>query len=202
MTRAALASALALLSASSIARADDPAARGWVFLADAQGSLAFADGYPNDVQKIGDPAYQVISGALGGGRGTFAALASLHPRVAFGLWGTYGSTLNATYRGKTGGGGVRVELLPFSEGWLAPVGFHGSFGVGSASVERRDGTGSPAETAQSTIMIGAFRDMPLVTFESSRLTWGPTLGYGIVFSRDFLYQSVDAGLRMTFVTAP
>ncbi len=202
MTRAAFALALAVVTIPTAALADDPAARGWVFLADAQGSLAFADGYPNDVQKIGDPSYRVVSGAVGGGRGTFSVLASLHPRVAFGLWATYGAALSSTYLAKVGGGGVRVELLPFSEGWFAPVGFHGSFGVGTSSVERRDGAGTAANTTQSTILVGAFRDMPLATFEHSRLTWGPTAGYGIVFSRDFLHQSFDAGLRLTFVTTP
>lgn len=202
MKRRSIFAALALASLSSSARAEDPPGRGWVFLADAQGSLAFANGYPNDVQKIGDPLYLTNSGASGGGGATFAALASLHPRVAFGLFGTYGLTLNGTYRTSGAGGGLRVELLPFSEGWLAPLGFHGSFGVGSAKAERRDGTGEAAGTTQSLVALGAFRDTTLATFESSRLTWGPTAGYSAIFSRDFVRHSVDLGLRLTWVTNP
>ena len=194
--------ALALASLSSLAHAEDPPGRNWVFLADAQGSLAFASGYPNDIQKIGDPLALTTTGASGGGGGTFAALASLHPRVAFGLFGSYGVALNGTYRSSAAGGGLRVELLPFSEGWLAPLGLHGSFGVGTATAERRDGVGDTAGTTQSLVAVGAFRDMPLATFESSRLTWGPTAGYSVVFSRDFARHSADLGLRLTWVTNP
>ncbi len=202
MKRSAVLFALAFASLSSVARAEDPQGRGWVFLADAQASLAFASGYPSDIQKIGDPLYLTTTGASGGGGGTFAALASLHPRVAFGVFGSYGVALNGTYRSSGAGGGVRVELLPFSEGWLAPLGFHGSFGVGNANAERRDGVGDAAGTTQSLVAIGAFRDSTLATFEGSRLTWGPTAGYSAVFSRDFARQSLDLGLRLAWVTNP
>jgi hypothetical protein len=201
MKHAALAFALPLALAGA-ARADDPAGRGWVFLADVQGSLAFANGYPNDIQKIGDPAYETTTGATGGGVGTFAALASLHPRVAFGLWGAYGAAMNGTYATGLAGGGVRVELLPFSEGWLAPVGLHGSFGVGNAKAERRDGVGDAAGTTQSAVALGVFRDTTLVAFEGSRLTWGPSFGYSTVFSRDFARHAIDAGVRLAYVTNP
>ncbi len=202
MKRSPILAALAIASLSSSARAESPPGRGWVFLADAQGSLAFANGYPSDVQKIGDPLFLTSTGATGGGGATFAALASLHPRVAFGLFGTYGVALNGTYRTSAAGGGLRVELLPFSDGWLAPLGFHGSFGVGTASAEHRDGTGESAGTTQSLVSLGVFRDSTLATLENSRLTWGPTAGYGAVFSRDFVRHALDLGLRLTWVTNP
>jgi hypothetical protein len=201
MKHVALALALPL-ALTGMTRADEPAGRGWVFLTDVQGSLAFANGYPNDIQKIGDPAYETTTGATGGGTGTFAVLASLHPRVAFGLWGAYGLALNGTYASRLAGGGIRVELLPFGDGWLAPVGFHGSFGVGDANAKRRDDVGDAAGTTQSAVALGLFRDTTLVDFEGSRLTWGPTLGYSTVFSRDFARQAVDAGVRFAFVTKP
>ena len=187
------------------ARAADPAARGWVFLADGQASAVFANGYPSNAQQLGDASNYVSTGAMGGGQGTFAVLSSFHPRVAFGLWGSYGGTWNDLYVSKGGGGGVRVELLPFAEGWLAPVGFHGAFGVGTATVMRRDGTGHGADATQSFVSFGAFRDVPFVTFETfghGHLTWGPSLGYDLIFSRDFARHSANAGLRITFATLP
>jgi hypothetical protein len=200
MKRSAL--LLALVCVSSAARAEEPPARSWVFLADAQTSLAFASGYPSDVQKIGDPLFLTTTGASFGGGTTLAALASLHPRVAFGVFGSCGLALNGTYRTSGAGGGLRVELLPFSDGWFAPVGFHSSFGVGNASAERRDGVGDAAGTTQSLVAVGAFRESTLIQFEGSRLTWGPTAGYSAVFSRDFARHSVDLGLRLAWVTNP
>jgi hypothetical protein len=165
-------------------------------------AMGTAEGYPNDVNQIGDPAYYGAGGfqvgeAFGGHiMGVFAK------ELSFGVFGTQGWSISTSGKWESfgAGGGFRIEVFPF--GWLVPqlgnLGIAGMFGLGTATLTAREGAYPGAAGAQSLVGVGVFHEWAVLRMGHTHLDLGPAMELHVIPTQPLDRATVFIGLRITF----
>ncbi len=161
--------------------------------------LGVVSGYPNDVDKIDQPAYEASTGAAPGYGGT--AIIGL----AFRDWLGFGIGL---HQSKFSGGGhagsallflFRTEAYPFYEMGAVgkDLGLAVTGGLGVLKLEH-DGEKSADGGAASVVGLGAFWE----GLQFGQISLGPALDYQYVFSTSISGHLTTLGLRGVFYGGP
>jgi len=163
-----------------------------------------ASGYPNDLNKIGDPNFYSAGGWMAGTSESVLLLGALTDYLNFGFWYTHESAENKDWRSLGNGGGLRVELFPLVD--LAPrvagLGFLGQFGLGSGFLQSKTLDVPRAGGTQSFIATGALYEWPFGHVLGGHLGAGPTIEYHAIWSQAFERHGLLASVRLVFYGGP
>ena len=163
-----------------------------------------ASGYPNDLNKIGDPNFYSSSGWMLGNSESVLLMGALTDYLNFGFWYTHESAENKDWRSLGNGGGLRLELFPLVD--LAPrvagLGLLGQFGLGSGFLESKTRDQPRAEGTQSFIATGALYEWPFGHVLGGHLGAGPTIEYHAIWSQAFERHGLLASVRVVFYGGP
>lgn len=164
-------------------------------------ALGTASGYPNDTQKIDNPAYYGAGGTMPGYDTEIFVMGALADVFNFGLWFGYGAMGTGDWSSTASGGGFRVEAYPFYYVWqpfLKDLGISAQFGVGSADLHASRGNYEGAWGTQSFLGVGVFYELrPFKHF-----TIAPDLGLNYVTARSIDRVWVQPGIRIAVTTGP
>jgi hypothetical protein len=165
-------------------------------------SMGTAEGYPNDVNFIGDRTYYGAGGfqvgeALGGHvLGVFAK------ELSFGVFGTQGWAVSTSGKWDSfgAGAGFRLEVFPFVSlvQKLANLGFSAMFGLGTARLSAREGSYPGAAGAQSLVGVGVFHEWPALRLGHTHFDVGPAVELHVIPTQPMDRATVFVGLRVTF----
>lgn len=180
---------------------DPPAERRAGFSFGIAGGLTFGNvrGYPNDVVKIGDPEFEVNTGAALSTGGVLWVGGSLADWLTLGV-GTMGGGINGNGLSSTGGSiQFRIETFPlfYRGGPWRDFGLLFTAGTGGYEVER-DGE-SVAEGAGTSVVGGGVFFEPWTLW---RFSTGPSLEYAHHFSQSLSANIVVIGWRIAFYAGP
>lgn len=161
--------------------------------------LGAVNGYPNDVDKIDQPAFEANTGAAPGYGGTAVI------GLAFRDWLSFGVGL---HQSSFSGGGhdgsalvflFRTEAYPFYE--MGPIGkdlgLAVTGGLGVLKLER-DGENSADGGAASVVGLGAFWE----GLQFGQVSLGPALDYQYIFSTSIGAHLTTLGMRGVFYGGP
>ena len=150
----------------------------------AGGGIATASGYPNSATKIGDPNYYGASGLMTGTGGSLLIMGAIADYLNFGFWFAQSSAENAEWRSNSIGAGFEVDAFPFVflTPTLANLGLLAHFGIGSATLDAKQGTYPGASGVQSCLGVGAFYEWSLGKALGGHFAVGPSLEYDAVYS--------------------
>ncbi len=163
--------------------------------------LGLASGYPNEIDKIDEPAFKAESG-LAAGFGFEAWLGgALTDWFTFGVGGGYFGGNGS--KGSTSGGAflVRVETFPLFSlgGHLRDVAIFANFGAGSLKLE---GEGDPGKDGDAGLAsIGGFG----VAYELARVghfAFAPSAEYLLIASPSLSAHQLLLGARVVFYGGP
>jgi len=189
--------------------AEEPHARGGLVIGVAGGlAMGTASGYPNDLQKIDDPAWYSAGGFLIGESAGGFVMGAFAKQLNFGVFVTQSAARSGSgvWRSRAYGGGFRVEVFPF--GWLVPalrdLGVMGQFGVGSGDLKPTDAqsTWPGADGVQSYIGVGLFHELVFAHPGKTRWALGPSVEYQLISSRPFERSTLIIGIRVAFYSGP
>ncbi len=178
-----------------------PAGRRSGFSAGFAGGLTLGQvqGYPNDVTKIGEPEFEVNTGASVNSGGAFWIGGALADWLTLGV-GAIGGSIDGN--GLTASGGslqFRIETFPlFHQGgaWR-DLGVVFTAGTGGYEVER-DGEGVAEGAGTSVVGGGVFFE----PWRFWRFATGPEIEYVHHFSRSLSAHMLVLGWRMAFYAGP
>jgi hypothetical protein len=180
---------------------DAPAERRSGFSFGLAGGLTFGNvrGYPNEVAKIGDPAFEASTGAAVSTGGALWVGGALADWLTLGI-GAMGGGINGNGLTSTGGSfQFRIETFPlfYRGGPWRDLGLLFTAGTGGYEVER---DGESVAEGPGTSVVGAgvfFEPWTLWRFSS-----GPSLEYAHHFSRGLKANIVVIGWRVAFYAGP
>lgn len=161
-----------------------------------------ASGYPNELAKIGDPAFRASASGLGGG-GFIWLGGALSDWLNFGLGGGGGSFGNADFTWSGGAFLFRVETFPlFSLGEnYRDLGLSFDFGTGPGTIVRKaDDQEVSGNGILSLIGIGVFWEPWRIA--DGHLVAGPALSFMHGFSEWQTISFATLGLRGAFYGGP
>ena len=162
-------------------------------------ALGVASGYPNEVDKIDEPAYEAKTG--------FGAGASVQLWLGGALtdWFTFGIGPifygNGGGEGSASGGGVlfRVEAFPLYQqgGAFRDLAFFATFGAGSLNVKGKAGErGEGGFTSMGGV--GSAYEL----FRAGHFAFAPTAQYQLVASSSITGHQALLGIRALFYGGP
>jgi hypothetical protein len=158
-----------------------------------------ARGYPNDLEKIDNPAYLVTTRNTLGGAGTVWAGVALADWLTFAL-GVSQIRLSSSDAHASGTGFLaRVEGFPLFAAGAAwrDIGISGSFGLGILHIDSDQGQSASGPTL-SIVSAGAFYE----GFRLGPFAAGPILEYSNYFSSSEKLRGTLYGLRIAVYTGP
>jgi hypothetical protein len=166
-----------------------------------------ASGYPNDLNKIGDPNFYSSSDWMIGNSESVFLMGALTDYLNFGFWYTHESAESREWRSVGNGGGLRVELFPLVGlvglvSRFSGLGLLAQFGVGSGFLSSKVDPPSRAEGTQSFITAGALYEWSFGHVLGGHLGAGPTLEYHTIWSQPFDRQGLLASARVVFYGGP
>jgi hypothetical protein len=170
---------------------------GFVASANLGFGVGAAHGYPNEVSKIDDPAYESSTGS------GFSSMNSIWIGGALRDWFTFGLGLAGMgmkvddLEAAASGFIVHVEAFPLYSlgGKLRDLAFYTDFGAGSVVIE-----GGPEKADGFVSFLGAGASYELFRFGHFAL--GPTLGGIYAYSESATAGGVFAGFRGSFYGGP
>jgi hypothetical protein len=206
-----LAAALVLFPASALAAevgpndaslSSKPERRSGIIVGTSGGfALGTASGYPNDTQKIGDPAYYGAGGTMPGYSVSGFVMGALADTFSFGLWFGGSSIATSDWKSTGLGGGFRIEAYPLYSVWkpfLKDFGLSAQFGIGVAHLDATRGIYEGASGTQSFLGIGAFYELrPFKHF-----TIAPDVELNYITARSIDLYWVQLGARIAFTSGP
>jgi hypothetical protein len=156
-------------------------------------------GYPNEVDKIDNPAYVADTGAAFGTTFDLWLGGALRDWLNFGL-GVKSFGIEGSDQQLSGFGFIfRIEAFPFfaEDDKLQDVGMLASFGLGGAQIER-DGDQVADGGAVSIVGFGAFWE----PWRFGGFAAGPSIDYSHLFSQSLYSYAVTGGIRLAFYAGP
>jgi hypothetical protein len=162
--------------------------------------LVGASGYPNDINRIGDPSYYSASAWMVGTGATLFVMGALTDYLSFGFWYAHSAASNADWRSSGDGGGLRVEafplvgLLPRLQG----MGLLAQFGLGSGSLTSKRSGLPEANGTQSFAGVGAFYEWSFGHLLGGHFGAGPNLEFDAIWSLPFERHGLTASARLVF----
>ncbi|HRH01048.1 MAG TPA: hypothetical protein PLR99_32615, partial [Polyangiaceae bacterium] len=182
-------------------------------------SVGTASGYPNDVQKIGVPAYFASSGALLGGGFQMVIGGALTDYFNFGVLFGGGGFKSDDWEVAAGGTGFRVEAFPAVVAFpkiqgLAHLGIAADLGVGNVKIQAKANPDNPAEVAsatrgyttiegfQSALGIGLFYETSLFSLLGGHVSLAPELSYRTAYTASSQVNYGTLAARLTYYGGP
>lgn len=156
-----------------------------------------ANGYPNEISKIGNPAYHAESGFAAGPGFEAWIGGALTDWFTFGVGGAY---LHAAGTDSTATGGaflVRVEAFPFYELGLKDLAVFGNFGAGGMSLHGQD----QKHAAGGFTSVGG-GGLAYEVLRLGHFAFAPTAEYLLIASQTFTSQQAIVGARVVFYGGP
>jgi hypothetical protein len=156
-----------------------------------------ANGYPNEVSKLGDPAYHAQSGFAAGPGFEAWIGGALTDWFTFGIGGLY---LNASGTDSKVTGGaflVRLETFPFYKFGLKDLAVYANFGAGGLDLEGRSGKHAGGSFAS---LGGAGLAYEVVRLGHFALA--PTAEYLLLASETLTSHQALIGARVVFYGGP
>ncbi|HEY4011850.1 MAG TPA: hypothetical protein VGM06_00820 [Polyangiaceae bacterium] len=168
------------------------------------GGLVGASGYPNDVTRIGDPAYYSATGFMYGTSESVFVMGALTDYLSFGFWFTHATDANKSWTSTGDGGGLRVEAFPFAVLFprLAGLGVAGQFGVGSGKLTSKTPGLPNAAGTSSFAGAGVFYEWAFWELRHAHFAAGPALEYDAIWSQPFERHGLVASARLVFYGGP
>jgi hypothetical protein len=161
--------------------------------------LGGTSGYPNELDKIDDPAYESSTGFAAGTGFSFWLGGALADWFTVGVGATIlgGSGPNGRMSGVAGI--LKVETFPLygMGGPLRDLAFFADFGAGGMSVD-----GKPADEADGGFTSVAGLGSAYELFRFSRFAFAPTAEYLFVRSQTIVSHSAILGARVVFYGGP
>jgi hypothetical protein len=166
--------------------------------------LGAASGYPNEIDKIDQPAWQVESG-FAGGFGFEAWLGgALTDWFTFGVGGAYYGANGVDGKSTTAAGLMRIETFPLFGlgGKLRDLALFANFGAGTLVLHDHDYKNSNKDDAKSGFAsLGGVG----VAYELARvghLAFAPSVEYVFLASQSLHANQVLLGARVVFYGGP
>jgi hypothetical protein len=156
-----------------------------------------ANGYPNEVAKIGDPAYHAMSGFAAGPGFEAWIGGALTDWFTFGVGGAY---LHAAGSDSSASGGaflIRIETFPLYKLGLRDLAVFGNFGAGGLSLHGQD----QRHAAGGFASVGGGG----LAYEVVRLghfAIAPTAEYLLIASQTLTSHQAIIGVRAVFYGGP
>lgn len=163
--------------------------------------LGTALGYPNEVEKIDKPEYEVGTGFGVGSNFAFWLGGALKDWFVFGVGGfgvnLYGSDVQAS------GGGLffQVETYPLYSlgGPYRDLAVYTHFGAGGLTLENKERGGEDGEAGFVSLLgIGAAYEL----FRAGRFAFAPNVSYSHQWSQTGLAHFAQLGIRAVFYGGP
>ncbi|HTQ08296.1 MAG TPA: hypothetical protein VMI54_30790 [Polyangiaceae bacterium] len=160
-------------------------------------ALMAADGYPNEIAKINDPAYKATSGLAYGPACEAWIGGALRDWFSFGVGAAYLQGGNASTLTTGGAFLVRIEAFPFYRLGLKDLALFANFGAGGLSLHGEDHKHAAAGFAS----VGGGG----VAYELARVghfAFAPTAEYLLVASQSLSASQALIGARVVFYGGP
>lgn len=182
-------------------RNEKPATRRSDFTIGLSGGLLVGDarGYPNDVDKIGNPADFAGTGFGAGGGGALWVGGALKDWFTVGVGISGGDFRGNGLRASGGGFVFHIETFPlfYQGGVWRDLGLMADFGAGSEQVKRGNDTAADGGS-MSVVGFGALWE----AWHFGHFASGPTLEYQRLFSPSATVDSVLGGMRIVYYGGP
>ncbi len=169
--------------------------------------LGGASGYPNDINRIGDPNYYSASGWMLGSSETLFVMGALTDYLNVGFFLTQGVFRNGDWRSGGTAGGLRLETFPLALVYprLAGLGALAQFGIGGGNLTPAASGqgGAPAvDGTQSFADVGVLYEWAFGHLFGGHFAAGPSLDYQAIWSQPFERHGLVAGARIAFYGGP
>lgn len=158
-----------------------------------------AYGYPNELAKLGDPAFKRSTATAVGATNRLWFGGALTDWFVFGI-GLAGLNLKHGQTTVTGGAYIfHVEGYPlfYRGGTFRDLSLFGDFGAGSMKI-----TGNGREDANGGLMSNLGMGVAYTPVRFWKFTFGPAIEYWHVWSQTLTLDSVALEARFTFVGGP
>jgi hypothetical protein len=160
--------------------------------------LGSAVGYPNEISKQDDPAYESNTGAGLGMQNTIGAGGALRDWFTFGLGLSGLSASKGDLKARGSSFIAHIEAFPLWSlgGKLRDLSFYADVGAGSMNIE-----GGP-EKAEGGLMSTLSLGSNFEVFRLGSFAFGPTLTGTYMYSQSLEAYGVILGVRSTFYGGP
>lgn len=180
---------------------EKPAQRRSDFAAGFGGGLMLGDarGYPNQVEKLGNPADYASTGFGAGGGGSLWIGGALKDWFSVGI-GTVGGSFSANNLKASGGAFVlHIETFPlfYQGGVWRDVGLFADFGAGGLTVTRGSSTAADGGS-MAMVGFGALWE----AWHFGHFASGPMLEYERLFSPSLTVDGALVGMRIVYYGGP
>lgn len=167
--------------------------------------LTSASGYPNEIDKLNQPGYQVDSGlAVGGGFEAWLG-GALTDWFSFGLGGSYFKGSGSGLKLSGGAFLVRIETFPLYKlgGGLRDLAVFANFGAGGLGVSKRSGVaGEPDKRASAGFASVGGGGVAYELFRAWHFAFAPTAEYQLISSQSLTAHQTLIGVRAVFYGGP
>jgi hypothetical protein len=159
--------------------------------------LMSAKGYPNEIVKIGDPAYEATSGLVFGGGFEAWIGGALTDWFSFGVGGAYLQAGGGDSRATGGAFLVRIEAFPLYTFGLKDFAVFANFGAGGLSLDGQEHKHAAAGFAS----VGGGG----IAYELARVghfAFAPTAEYQLIASQSLSSNQFLVGARVVYYGGP
>jgi hypothetical protein len=156
-----------------------------------------ANGYPNEIAKIGDPAYHATSGFAAGPGFEAWIGGALTDWFTFGVGGAYLHTAGSDSSASGGAFLVRLETFPFYKLGLKDLAVFANFGAGGLSMDGQD----KKHAAGGFASVGG-GGLAYEVLRLGHFAFAPTAEYLLIASQTLTSHQAIVGARLVFYGGP
>ncbi|MFO0638554.1 MAG: hypothetical protein U0183_05025 [Polyangiaceae bacterium] len=163
-------------------------------------------GYPNDVQKIGNPDFYSQTPALLGSTFQLVVGGALTDYLSFGVLFGGASFKNSEWEARASGFGFRIDVYPAVLALpkvkaLANLGLGADLGAGMIKVQAL-GNYPTVEGFQSILGVSAFYEFRLFSLLGGHVSLSPELAYHAAYHTSSQVNYLSAAARLVFYGGP
>jgi len=168
------------------------------------GGLGGASGYPNDINRIGDPNAYSASGWMVGSSESLFVMGALTDYLNVGFFFGVAAFGNRNWHSRGSSGGLRIEAFPLALAYpsFAGFGIMAQFGIGDASLTSRIPGLPEADGTQSFAAAGVFYERPFWHVLGGHFAAGPSLEFDAMWSQPFERHGLLVSGRLVFCGGP
>jgi len=168
------------------------------------GGLGGASGYPNDINRIGDPNAYSASGWMLGSTESLFVMGALTDYLNVGFFFSEALFGNRNWHSHGSSGGLRIEAFPLALAYpsLAGLGILAQFGIGDANLTSRIPGLPEANGTQSFAAAGVFYEWPFWHVLGGHFAAGPSLDFDATWSQPFERHGLFVSGRLAFCGGP
>ncbi len=170
------------------------------------GAVGAGSGYPNDEQKIGDPAFYSQSATMPGSTFQVVIGGALTDYFNFGVLISGAAFKNPDWEVRASGVGFRIEAFPAVLALpkvkaLANLGIGGDFGAGTIKVQAL-GNFPGISGFQSIIGVSAFYEFRLFNLLGGHVSISPEAAFHAAYAASSQVSYGSLGARLSFYGGP